>query len=116
MHWQFTGTERDWESGRFLTVESVVRVHHALPFNNLGSSQMSNVTKEGIEVTPGQRWMNLDKRMGGRVVKVLSVEDGKARVSSWGIEKYATRLSIRRMHKHSTGWALVTEASDKDVA
>lgn len=65
----------------------------------------SNVTKEGIEVMPGQVWQDLDKRMNGRKRKVLAVENGKAIMDGYP----KTKVSIRRMHKGSTGWALVQE-------
>ena len=39
---------------------------------------MSNVTKDGIEVRPGQIWRDLDSRMQGRTREVLAVVDGKA--------------------------------------
>lgn len=62
-----------------------------------------NITKEGIEVKPGQVWRDLDKRMRGRVVTVLSVADGVAQVRG----AIKTKLSVRRMHRHSNGWQLV---------
>lgn len=65
-----------------------------------------NITREGIEVKPGQKWMDLDSRMRGRIVTVVSVEDGKAHVVT---STSKTRLSVRRMHKHSTGFKLVSE-------
>lgn len=77
----------------------------------------SNITKEKIEVKVGQVWCDLDKRMNGRCVRVISVEDGKASVAAtnptngWTAER-TTKLSIRRMHKSSTGWALVTPRED----
>jgi hypothetical protein len=39
---------------------------------------MMNMTKEGIEVKPGQVWEDLDKRMHGRQRIVEKVEYGKA--------------------------------------
>jgi hypothetical protein len=76
-----------------------------------------NVTKEGIEVKVGQVWKDLDKRMlnGQRHVKVMRVHEGKAVVQlcheSGGVYSVReTTISIRRMHKTSTGWALVREA------
>ncbi|MGU7773733.1 hypothetical protein ACV229_26565 [Burkholderia sp. MR1-5-21] len=62
-----------------------------------------NVTKEEIEVRPGQVWRDLDKRSNGRTRRVLSIEDGKAVLE--GPPK--SKVSISRMHRHSTGWALV---------
>ncbi|MGU7773747.1 hypothetical protein ACV229_26635 [Burkholderia sp. MR1-5-21] len=64
-----------------------------------------NVTKDGIEVKPGQVWRDLDKRSRGRTRRVLSIEDGKAVFE--GPPK--TKVSIARMHRHSTGWALVSD-------
>lgn len=61
------------------------------------------VTKEGIEVKPGQVWQDLDKRMSNRKCTVLAVLDGKAHMG--GVPK--TKVSISRMHKSSTGWMLV---------
>jgi hypothetical protein len=75
-----------------------------------------NVTKEGIEVKRGQVWRDLDNRMGNRTAKVIEVLAGKAKMemcrhdgSTYGGS--TTRVSIRRMHKSSTGWALVSQAS-----
>lgn len=76
---------------------------------------MSHVTKEGIEVKVGQVWVDLDKRMGERYMKVVALEEEKAvvmrcNIGSRIIASTRTRLSIRRMHKSSTGWALFVEA------
>lgn len=60
-------------------------------------------TRDGIEVKPGQVWRDLDKRMNGRTLNVLRVEEGRAFMD--GPRK--TSISIRRMHRHSTGWELV---------
>ena len=66
-----------------------------------------NTTKEGIEVKVGQVWRDLDKRMS-RVVTVCEVSDGKAIVrTGWGASGQKSTISIRRMHKHSSGWELV---------
>jgi len=70
---------------------------------------MSNATKEGIEVKPGQVWRNLDKRMNGRTRTVLSVADGKAHMDGTP----QTKVSIARMHKGSKGWALVSDVGDE---
>lgn len=64
-----------------------------------------NVTKEGIEVKVGQRWQDLDKRMNGRTRTVIAVEGGKAHLNGYP----KTKISISRMHKGSTGWALVSD-------
>ena len=68
------------------------------------------VTKEGIEVRVGQIWRDLDKRMANRTVKVLAVDvtTGKAEVEGQ-LTGQRTKLSVRRMHKSATGWALVSD-------
>nr|WP_193069073.1 hypothetical protein [Pseudomonas fluorescens] len=70
-----------------------------------------NITKKGIEVKPGQVWKDLDKRQAGRQCKVMAVDGGKAQMQHYtrGQLGSKTTLSIRRMHKHSTGWELVSE-------
>lgn len=70
-----------------------------------------NITKEGIEVKPGQVWEDLDNRSYGRQCKVMAVEDGKAKMQHYyrGQLGSKTTVSIRRMHKHSTGWKLVSD-------
>ena len=71
-----------------------------------------NTTKEGIEVVPGQVWRDLDPRMNHRTVTVLRVQSGKAYVrSSAGRE---SRLSIQRMHRHATGFALVQQPTGEE--
>lgn len=72
-----------------------------------------NTTKDGIEVKQGQVWADLDKRMDGRHVRVVGVQDGKAtvqrcRINGVGVTHKVTKLSVSRMHKSSTGWALVS--------
>ncbi|CAG9207724.1 conserved hypothetical protein [Paraburkholderia tropica] len=64
-----------------------------------------NLTKEGIEVKPGQVWRDLDKRSNGRTKRVLSVADGKAQFE--GPPK--TKVAIDRMHRNSTGYELVSD-------
>jgi len=73
----------------------------------------TNVTKEGIEVKPGQVWRDLDKRMNARTVKVWRIADGYAAcfVLVNGQSGKITTLAIRRMHKSSTGWELVKDAA-----
>jgi hypothetical protein len=83
-------------------------------------------TKEGIEVKVGQVWRALDYREAGRHVRVVEVGSRVVRVTGFNNpEAYAlvarcrpdgsdvsdrtTALSVRRMHKHSTGWALVKD-------
>lgn len=66
-----------------------------------------HVTKHGVRVEVGQIWRDLDPRMGHRLRKVAEVKDGKARMVLDGNPKFASWVSISRMHKHSTGWELV---------
>lgn len=70
------------------------------------------VTKEGVRVEVGQVWRDLDKRMGNRVRKVEAIIDsvnGKVlMVATTGRGRFPSKVSIRRMYKHSTGWELVT--------
>lgn len=76
---------------------------------------IENVTKEGIEVRIGQVWRDLDKRMNNRHCIVEDVNEGKALMSrcrpdgSWRSSNH-TKVSVSRMHKSSTGWALVQES------
>ncbi|EPZ0439134.1 hypothetical protein ACXI6M_004231 [Pseudomonas aeruginosa] len=44
------------------------------------ATSADNITKEGIEVKPGQVWKDLDKRQSGRQCKVVAIEDGKAKM------------------------------------
>lgn len=69
-----------------------------------------NVNKDGIEVRVGQVWRDLDKRMDGRTRKVIEVKDGKAVMQSpHQPSGMKTKVSIKRMHKSSTGWELVSD-------
>jgi hypothetical protein len=73
---------------------------------------MSAITKDGIEVKPGQVWRDLDKRMGGRTCRVGKIVNGKAEMFTIvnGQSGKRTFVTIARMHKTTTGWALVSEA------
>ncbi len=74
-----------------------------------------NITKDGVEVKKGQIWRDLDRGMPDRHCKVEAIRDGKAvmyRCTSEGRLINAMReikVSISRMHKSSTGWALVRD-------
>ena len=71
-----------------------------------------NITKEGIEVKVGQVWKDLDPRMNGRLRRVVAIEHGKAVTEPAFMDGgHRTRISVRRMHKGSTGWQLVLEKS-----
>lgn len=72
---------------------------------------MAAITKEGIEVEVGQVWRDLDKRMGNRQRKVIAIVSGMAHMAHPEIHQLPpTWVSIARMHKHSAGWALVTDS------
>lgn len=65
-----------------------------------------NTTKEGVLVEPGQIWRDRDKRMYGRLVKILAVEHGIATVQSPS-GGTRTRISVTRMRPISCGFDLV---------
>lgn len=65
------------------------------------------VTKDGVRVEVGQIWRDLDTRMGNRLRKVAEIRGAKCRLVLDGHPRFASWVSIRRMHKHSTGWELV---------
>ena len=75
------------------------------------ATSADNITKEGIEVKPGQVWKDRDKRQSGHQCKVVAIEDGKAKMQHYARGQLGskTTVSIRRMHKHSTGWELVSD-------
>ena len=74
---------------------------------------MSTVTKEGVQVEVGQIWLDLDKRMDGRRRVVVAREGDKAVMGHPTMPSAPkVRVSIRRMHKGSTGWALVPKSDD----
>jgi len=49
--------------------------------------------------------------MGDRKRYVIAIDDekGKAQMADSMTSRHTTWVSIRRMHKHSTGWALVSD-------
>jgi hypothetical protein len=74
----------------------------------------TELTKDGVAVKVGQVWKDLDKRMSDRHCKVIAVLEGRAhmnrcapngRVSTDAV----TKVAIARMHRGSTGWALVSD-------
>lgn len=74
---------------------------------------MSIFTKDGIRVEVGQVWIDLDKRMDRRKRVVMAIEGDKAVMGHPTIPSAPkVRLSIHRMHKSSTGWALVPKSED----
>lgn len=75
-----------------------------------------NMTKEGVEIKRGQVWRDLDKRTSYRHVRVISIADGKVtaqdcNADGYGVTHRTTKLSVSRMHNHSTGWVLVRDVS-----
>ena len=66
---------------------------------------MSDLTKEGVKVEVGQVWRDLDKRMRGRTIKITKVYDGFAYYEA----PVKRRIAIKRMHRHSTGFELVSQ-------
>lgn len=72
------------------------------------------ITKDGIEVKKGQIWHDLDKRMTNRYAKVEAVREGKAVMYLCTPEgriinsMREIKISVTRMHKSSSGWALVS--------
>lgn len=77
----------------------------------------SAITKEGIEVKKGQVWRDLDKRITNRHAMVETVRDGKAVMYLCTAEgriinsMREIKIAVTRMHKSSTGWALVRDAN-----
>lgn len=70
---------------------------------------MSAVTKEGVEVKVGQVWEDLDARQQGRSRLVVAVDGDKAVMTPVNSHAPRTKVAIRRMHKHSTGWKLIKD-------
>lgn len=77
----------------------------------------ANSPAERHEVRQGQIWRDLDKRMANRYGKVEAVRDGKAIMYLCTAEGRTinamreVKVSISRMHKSSTGWALAQDAN-----
>ena len=83
-----------------------------------------HITRDGVEVKPGQIWRDLDKRHEGRLCKVVAIEDRKygsglrrktvtvalmrfCQSNGYEPNIRCNAVQIARMHKHSTGWELV---------
>jgi len=69
-------------------------------------------TKDGIRVAVGQVWVDMDKRQQGlRKVQVCEIDADAGRVKVVRIDTFRnpTWVSVRRMHKHSSGWELVAK-------
>lgn len=72
--------------------------------------------RDGVEIVPGQQWRDLDKRQPNRVRTVLRLDEINGRVLL-GIglppgtnAKFTSWVSAKRMHRHATGWELVSSA------
>jgi hypothetical protein len=77
--------------------------------------------KLGMPIKVGQVWRDLDKRMHGRHMRVMAlttkhgepaVEALRCRPNGALISRTTctpTRLLVRRMHPHSTGWLFAGE-------
>lgn len=76
---------------------------------------MNATTKDGVVVMVGQVWRNLDYRMKGQKKKVVAVDAEHATMLGVHGHGPKTRVAIRRMHKHSTGWALVEDDTPNAV-
>lgn len=77
----------------------------------------AHITTDSVEVRTGQIWRDLDKRMKGRLCRVGKVANGKAEMFTLAglISGKRTFVSVRRMHKTSTGWELVQDV-DRSAA
>ncbi len=67
-------------------------------------------TKDGIKVEIGQIWRDCDERMAGgnRRCRVVALNPAMGKAQMENIHgPFKTWVSVRRMHKHSTGWELV---------
>lgn len=95
-----------------------------------GLRTLTDTNRDGVRVAPGQRWVSLDKRRPARSCEVTKVEGGCAtllefsrdrasegmnallragdpRAATWKPEP--VKVSLERMHEHSTGWRLVDD-------
>lgn len=81
-----------------------------LPAQDVGPgallAEFLNTTRDGIEVKPGQKWRDRDKRMRGRVIVITRVQGGFAYFAK-GYGHAEGRIGIARMHNKSTGFELV---------
>lgn len=69
------------------------------------------MTVKREEVRVGDIWQDCDKRMNGRRCRVIAIENGKATMQHvCGFP--TTKVSLRRMYPHSTGWRLVERAGN----
>lgn len=78
---------------------------------------MSLQTKEGIEVKVGQVWRDLDPRMRDRKRKIVALLANSGKVvmddprADFINKIHQSRVSVARMHRHSTGWQLCSESA-----
>lgn len=75
-------------------------------------------TKEGIEVSVGQIWQDLDKRMRDRKRKIVAVLGERVIMdepeADFVNSRHPTKVSVSRMHRHSTGWKLCSSAQNSE--
>lgn len=69
---------------------------------------LERTTKNGIVVCVGQTWRECDYRSRRQVKTVLAIDGGYATLYIPGSKARTSRVAIRRMYKHSTGWELVS--------
>jgi len=92
-----------------LTIDTLTEERLVL---ELSREEKRSVTKEGISVKRGQIWRDLDRRQQGRRCVVVAVGGGVASLAhaqDTSLKPRTTKVSIARMHKHSTGWALESQ-------
>ena len=61
------------------------------------------------DVRVGQVWRDCDKRMNGRTIVIERVQGDYAYAKVVGSSR-PTRIALRRMYRHSTGWELIKDA------
>ena len=57
------------------------------------------------EVKVGQRWMDCDKRMSGRICQVIAVHEHWAVLAQLRLRP--TVVALKNMYPHATGWKLM---------
>lgn len=77
------------------------------------AAKLSRVTKQRGPFEVGQIWRDMDKRMNGRHVKIVRVESPYVFVVTCapdgsGPSSRETRLAMRRMYVHSTGFECIS--------
>lgn len=62
------------------------------------------------EVKIGQVWRACDKRSEDRQCRVVDVVDDKAVLKRVDGQFPPTKVALRRMYPHSTGWELISDS------